>query len=364
MVPLPPSRKDPIGPPGGADPLSQALRQQGSYLRSLDPGVLGGRFATPQPLSGKRVDLVGGGDLAGNESSVYEWEWNDRHTCASASTQTVSLTHVPVEESLVVRWHEGGMAFGNGVRLISEQFVVDSNTVVIPNPGPISSGDVFSFQYQFDPDLMAEPAPVFFGFVGYETAEGTSVTSVPLPDGVIAGDLLVLIGISDSVASSSDPRLTGSASFGGDSTRVARWGDADSSGSPISVNISGSGGCAVLMAWRGAGSVTASSIGTAVVSPVTTMPTFPSAEVVLGLLLTRTDSPLFWTEQTGDNWLFGTFSRTSLGSGTYDWFHVAAAVWWPAVFGNPSPSPSSSGVFGEFSGIPGDISFLALKIKG
>ena len=58
---LPPSRRDTIGPPPrNVSDLAAIVRHHGSYLRSLDPGILGGRWRTPRPVDGLGTQLVGG----------------------------------------------------------------------------------------------------------------------------------------------------------------------------------------------------------------------------------------------------------------------------------------------------------------
>lgn len=147
-MPLPPSRRDTTGPPPrDISDLSRIVRHHDSYLRQLDPGLQGGRWATPRPVPGGRSQIVGG-DGGGDDSEIA-WEWDDRHTVTAAGAQLARLSHVPIEESLFVRWHPGG---NGGLPWTSEYFSVTDQMVTITDPGFLATGDTFSFQYQYEVD--------------------------------------------------------------------------------------------------------------------------------------------------------------------------------------------------------------------
>jgi hypothetical protein len=205
-MPLHPSRRDTIGPPPRDDVsnLAALVRHQGSYLRQLDPGILGGTRATPRPV-GKGVSPIVGGD-GGGDDTTYEWQWDDRHLVTATGTQRPVLTYEPVEESLVVRWHPAGRG---GLPITNEHFTVDGRVVTIPDPGVLAVGDQFSFQYQFDP-VLSDAGDAFAGMTlrdvtSYYNPSGHP-TSLALPGGTQVGDLIVLgtVGFLDVVT---DPRL-------------------------------------------------------------------------------------------------------------------------------------------------------------
>lgn len=182
---LHPSRRDTVGPPPrDVSDLASVVRHQGSYLRSLDPGILGGRFATPRPPAKGAPPIVGGD--SGGDGTTYEWQWDDRYTVTATGTQTVTLTYAPVEESLFVRWHPDGRASVGD--LTNEHFTVDGQTVTIADSGIFAIGDEFSFQYQFDPGTSEELTITARGY----TADYTTDPN-PLPAGTKPGDTILVI---------------------------------------------------------------------------------------------------------------------------------------------------------------------------
>lgn len=241
-MPLPPSRRDVTGPPPrDVSDLASIVRHHGSYLRSLDPGYLEGRFSTPSPVPPGQEQLVG--EDSGGDGETLEWEWNDRHTITVAGTQRPRLSYEPVEESLEVFWHPGDHG---GLPLTNEMFTVDEQIVIIPDPGYFELGDTFSFQY---PHLPDEPEPINPSLVGFTVPGVFDATpdtqTFALPAGTAAGDLIVLTyrgsqgpGGGDFTvdATCSDPRMTLAYHVPGFPS--ATWvGIADGSGSPVVLDI-------------------------------------------------------------------------------------------------------------------------------
>lgn len=146
---LPPSRRDSIGPPSrDVSDLASIVRHQGSYLRSLDPGILGGTRATPRPVPRVPSQLVGSDGDGGGEDSA-EWEDGDRLIVAAAGPQVWKLSHEPLEESLFVRWHPRGLTRA-GIPWPNEHWSLDADTVTIPDTtGLIEVADAFSAQYMY-----------------------------------------------------------------------------------------------------------------------------------------------------------------------------------------------------------------------
>jgi hypothetical protein len=111
-MPLQPSRRDILGPPPrDVSDLAALVRHHGSYLRQIDPGMLGGRFVTPRPVPNRPSQLVGddGGD-GGTESVVGEDE--DRHTCTLAGIQRFQLSYIPIDETVHLHWHASADSAG------------------------------------------------------------------------------------------------------------------------------------------------------------------------------------------------------------------------------------------------------------
>lgn len=187
---LQPSRRDTTTPPrpgtDGAD-LSPAVRHHGSYLRSLDPGIQGGRFAKPRPPRGSGTPLLVGTD-EGGDGNERLWEYDDRGTVTVATgTQLFRLSHEPFEESLFVRWHPDGRG---GVPVLSEDFEVEDQTVIITNPGVLAVGDVFSFQYEYEDTEDALDFEFIAAVVGVFHYPENTLTFTPPPE-MQAGDFLV-----------------------------------------------------------------------------------------------------------------------------------------------------------------------------
>lgn len=189
-MPLPPSRRDTIGPPPrDVSDIAAQVRHQGSYLRSLDPGILEGRFATPTPVpKGPPRQLVGG-DAGGGDDTDYAWEYDDRHTITALGTQTARLSHIPIDESLHVFWHPGGHG---ALRLTSEYFTVDDQIVTIPDPSSLwAANDTFSFQYEYEISDEALDFEFIDAVVGVFHSATNTLTFTPPPT-MQAGDFLVI----------------------------------------------------------------------------------------------------------------------------------------------------------------------------
>lgn len=271
-MPLNPSRRDTIGPPPrDVSDLAAVVRHHGSYLRSLDPGIQEGRFATPRPVPPGTPQLVGedGGGEGGTERL---WEDGDRLVVTALGTQTFRLTYEPVEESLVIRWHPDGKG---PLTQISERWTLDGQIVTIPDPGgDIHVGDMFSAQYEYE-DVDATDGPLVL--VGYGTAYDTNPTFSP-PAGSQVGDFIVI------------GTITGTISDG----RVGLLGDHDGTGIAHMYHYAGTltslGSFAVtggisLVTWAVFRAPAVAASPAAVVGPGSTMPGIPSVTTPHGLII-------------------------------------------------------------------------------
>jgi hypothetical protein len=209
-MPLPPSRRDTIGPPKrNVSDLAALVRHNTSWLRSIDPGILGGRFATPRPVPSGTPQLVG--DDSGADGLDNPWEWGDRLTVTGGGQQTFTLTYEPVPESLVIRWHPNGRA---PIIQIDERWSLSGQIVTIPDPGgDIAVGDVFSAQYQYLPQEADsfDPATVLLRGESHNSGgNGPGLSNLALPLGTQPGDLLFLEGGGNTGAlfTVTDSRLT------------------------------------------------------------------------------------------------------------------------------------------------------------
>lgn len=169
-----PSKQDTFGPPKpgrNVSDLGSVVRHLGTNARSLDPGYLGGRSATPQPVDDTGASqLVGGDDGDGGSSSVIG-EDGDRLTLTSLANQTWSLSYVPIAETLIVHWHpdaEGGIEWKRG-----EHYVIDDDDRVVTiyaatlAAAGAQVGDVFSAQYLHDDSDGPASYVIDFGSAGW-----------------------------------------------------------------------------------------------------------------------------------------------------------------------------------------------------
>lgn len=222
-MPLQPSRRDTIGPPPlDVSDLAAIVRHQGSYLRSLDPGILGGTRATPQPLRHGNSPLVGGDEGGGDgEDNAVVGEDGDRYTVTSLTNPPPwSLSYIPIAETVHVRFHPDGDAGVPWLR--DEQFTIDddSNVVVITAAvlaaNKAEVGDVLSAQYLRDEGEQDAPTDsrvedlTVRGFTSQFSTSGANV----LPTGTQIGDLIVAVcatavtvGAGHGRAYIDDPRL-------------------------------------------------------------------------------------------------------------------------------------------------------------
>lgn len=202
---LQPSRRD-------SDPRKPTdfIRHHESYLRGIDPGFLGGRPATPQPVRGGPSPLVGGDGEGDDTDASIIGEDGDRLTLTHLGTQTWRLSYLPIAETIHVHWHPGAGAGVEWKR--GEHYHIDDDDQVITIYASALAaakalvGDVFSAQYlRLEGEQETEPPVVF---KGEATAEGTGSppgSPLALPGGTDVGDLVVIAGAGITVT---DPRFT------------------------------------------------------------------------------------------------------------------------------------------------------------
>lgn len=146
---LPPSKRD-------TPDTSAVVPQHARNLRNLGQGFGGGRIVgaslLPRGLAQSEDAVTEDGETG--DDAPRAWEWDDRHTVTAGGTQVATLSHIPVDESLVVRWHPNSVG---GIRLTADQFNLSGNTVTIGDPGFLAAGDQFSFQYEYDPTEVTAP---------------------------------------------------------------------------------------------------------------------------------------------------------------------------------------------------------------
>lgn len=182
-MPLQPSRRDILGPPPrDTTDLARIVRHHGSYLRSLEPGIQDGRFATPRPVPGVGAQLVGGDGGGEGGEELAAWD-ADQTTATAAGKITLNLTYEPIENTLLVFW--------NGVRQLPTEWTLDEQTVTFTEPD-VHVGDNLSAYYWYLPSdddplngpiwwaRLNEPSGTtgMFDFSEYNRAEKPGYTSV------------------------------------------------------------------------------------------------------------------------------------------------------------------------------------------
>lgn len=199
---LSPSRRDTIGPPPrDVTDLARVVRHQGSYLRSLDPGLQDGRFATPRPVPSGGSQLVG--DDGGDSGEDIAFENGDRATAASVGRIALNLTYEPIDGSLHVRW--------NGIDQPPTEWTLDDQLVTFTN-SHIKVGDVLTAAYAYyptDPGVATPASALLRGSSADSGSNSNALGALALPADTQIGDLIVVSYASANVdVTNSDSRLT------------------------------------------------------------------------------------------------------------------------------------------------------------
>lgn len=185
---LSPSRRDTIGPPPrDISDLGAQVRHHQSWQRSVDPGILDGRFGTPRPVPHGPSQIVGGdaGGDTGDDNEIL-FENADRTTASTAGTVTLVLTYEPIEGSLHIRW--------NGLDQPPAEWTLDGQTVTFVN-SHIHVGDVLTAAYAYYPTEDSAPEAATASLRGTNSASGSNgpaLTGLALPAGTVLGDLIVV----------------------------------------------------------------------------------------------------------------------------------------------------------------------------
>lgn len=152
---LPPSRRDDLAPPQeGQDvtDLRALVRHQGTNLRGLNRGFLGGHFATPQLVTPAASDLVGGDDGSDGGGGTDYAFWNTDYAVAvGPGTISLYLTYEPIDGSLHIRW--------NGIDQPPTEWTLDGQNVTFTSP-LIRGQDLLTAAYAYDNGVMADPSDV------------------------------------------------------------------------------------------------------------------------------------------------------------------------------------------------------------
>lgn len=155
---LPPSRKDTLGAPKpgrNITDLSALVRHHGSYLRSLDPGYLDGRFATPKPVPpGLPAEDVGGDDSGDAGQDEILFHNTDQFVIDGPGDKTFELTYIPIDDagsSLQAFWVPNRLSF--------DSWTLDDNIISVIDPG-WRADDLFEVAYAYEYDGEPEPSDV------------------------------------------------------------------------------------------------------------------------------------------------------------------------------------------------------------
>lgn len=327
--PLPPRRRD-------SRDLADLIRQGRTNARQLGVGFAGGRFPPIRPLGATALYGDNEDDTA---SDAIGFENTDTATASGPGPVTFHLTHTPIDGSLHIRW--------NGIDQPASEWVLVDSTVTIPDPtSVIESGDVFTAAYAYL--LDADDAGLDWSLVGITTVN-TPTTSVALPAGTQAGDLIIFAVASAGASTASDSRLTGTIGTSYGTGALVKWGIAIGSGAPIACSLTGgafSYVAGIVLVYRG---VVVRDHGEATFAgSVATLPVFADTAAAVGILLSY------------DGVVAGTIQSDSTGEWAFDGesnstkTHVSASEWHPEDIGT---TPA-----GSFVRTGDSLGFLAVTL--
>lgn len=215
---LPPRRRD-------SRNLADLLRQDRIRLGQLDRGLVGGRFPSARPVRANMVDE----DEDDFDSPAILFA-NTDHASATGAGQSIGirLTHIPEPGSEQVYY--------NGTPLKWSDWSRTDTVLTIPGEQWFKAGDVAWVDYAYyeaeEPDVTTPT------LVGYTTVVNNA-SSIAVPAGTQAGDLLVLVLSARINAACSDGRFdAGYHHTAGTAWSGGIWlGTADGSGSAVSITL-------------------------------------------------------------------------------------------------------------------------------
>ena len=258
--PLPPRRRD-------SRNLADLIRQDRQNLKQVWVGGGGGRVPQARPLSRNVTD----GNEDDDELELIEFLNTDTFTASGPGTFTGTLTFEPETGSEHVYW--------NGLAQPPTEWSRDGTTLTVKDPsGHLRAGDKIDVAYAYydqtpdAPDLLV---------VGATIATGP-ITSIAVPAGVVAGDLLLLVSAAFGPVTTSDSRIVGTHQAFGTGELVA-WGYADGSGTAVAVSVDGGTfgyASTSLVAYRGVRVIPPVAQNTSTGSTLTAA-TFPNANAAL-----------------------------------------------------------------------------------
>lgn len=152
-MPQQPSRRD--TPPGDSRAL---VRHHQSYLRSLDPGMLDGRWRTPQPVVGGPSELVGDsddGDIGASDPILFENR--DQFVIDGPGDKVFQLSFIPIDDgatSLQVFWIP--------LRMSVNDWTCVDNVLRVTDPGWRADDLVevaYAYEYDGEPEPTGEIVP-------------------------------------------------------------------------------------------------------------------------------------------------------------------------------------------------------------
>lgn len=320
---LPPKRRD-------TKDRGDLIRHLRTNASQLGVGFMGGRFPPLRPLGSSA--LIGEIEDDGAGAGDVMWEWDDRLTVTTAGAQTFTLSHVPVEESLVVRWHPDG---GAPLTQVNERWTLDGQTVTIPDAGSdIEAGDVFSAQYQYEPGVVDADSPLTP--IGSDHVYAVDPSLDP-PEGSAVGDFIVITTITGTI----------------DDDRVTLLADHDGTGSAHFYTYAGT--------LTSLAPFTPSAGPTAAAWAVFRAPTMSSFEV-----FTASTSPVDVPSVASRHAILVAGARNGVASASIncptEYTSIVAssdlphslqliAYWDPAVGAGPSPATTATGFWDDFLGV-------------
>lgn len=214
-APLPPKRRD-------SRNLADALRHDRTRLGQLDRGLAYGKAPQLRPLKAPFDD---GGEDDFDEEQI-QFLNSDHATCsADGATIRILLSHIPEPGSEQVYY--------NGTPLKWSDWSRTDTVLTIPGESWFRAGKVAWVDYAYYDVERDTIAPAY---VGVTLVTGTH-TSIAVPAGTSAGDLLVLTISARNYASCSDRRFSPGVSTATPTPGGVWIGIADGSMDPVAINL-------------------------------------------------------------------------------------------------------------------------------
>lgn len=172
------------------------------------------------------------------------FKYTDTATATGPGDLAVTLTYVPIDESVHVYW--------NGIYQPPNTWAYVEGILTLGDPdGYLEADDEVWVSYAHKgvtPVYPDPPSPPEINFIGV-SSQGNALTTIALPAGTELGDAFFLYSVASGTNGYTDPRIVAHAINGAGA--VVAYGYEDGSGDPIAVTPTGSDCYTEVMVLRG-----------------------------------------------------------------------------------------------------------------